>query len=95
MSKDLESRVRGGQPPLPLVEAPPPPGAPAGGSADGTPADGDAEWRLDEHTRLVGRQGIAAARALLRSSPGRSGAGRPARPPSDAGTGRRSPGRAA
>jgi hypothetical protein len=28
----------------------------------GTPGT---DWRLDEHTRAVGRQGVAAARALL------------------------------
>ncbi len=27
------------------------------------------DWRLDDHTREVGRRGIAAARAALRSSP--------------------------
>ena len=26
------------------------------------------EWRLDDHTREIGRQGIAAARAALRSA---------------------------
>jgi hypothetical protein len=30
--------------------------------AKGSPS---ADWRLDEHTRAVGREGVAAARALL------------------------------
>ncbi len=30
--------------------------------AKGSPAT---DWRLDEHTRAVGREGVAAARALL------------------------------
>jgi hypothetical protein len=30
--------------------------------AKGSPGD---DWRLDEHTRAVGREGVAAARALL------------------------------
>jgi hypothetical protein len=38
------------------------------------PADGDApavtDWHLDESTRSVGRRGIAAARAALRSAAG-------------------------
>ena len=34
---------------------------------EGRPASGhvDAEWRLDEETRQVGRRGVAAARAAL------------------------------
>ena len=27
------------------------------------------DWRIDDHTRTVGRQGIAAARAILESTP--------------------------
>lgn len=27
------------------------------------------DWSLDDHTRTVGRQGIAAARAILESRP--------------------------
>ncbi|HEX4217126.1 MAG TPA: hypothetical protein VHZ02_02055 [Acidimicrobiales bacterium] len=30
--------------------------------ANGSP---ESDWRLDEHTRAVGREGVAAARALL------------------------------
>lgn len=30
--------------------------------------DSPRDWRMDEHTREVGRAGIAAARAVLRSS---------------------------
>ena len=31
----------------------------------GTPGTPGTDWRLDEHTRAVGREGVAAARALL------------------------------
>jgi hypothetical protein len=31
-------------------------------------ADADSDWRLDEPTRIVGRQGLAAARAALAST---------------------------
>ena len=70
MSQNPDARTYGHQPRLPLVEAE---------SSTGTErsADEQAEWRLDEHTRLVGRMGIAAARARLRSpnrpSPGDGG----------------------
>jgi hypothetical protein len=47
---------RAHQPALPLDEPSPPGRAPA------------VDWRLDEHTRLVGRAGVAAARAALTSS---------------------------
>jgi hypothetical protein len=33
-----------------------------------TDADSSTNWRLDEHTRQVGRQGIAAAREALRAA---------------------------
>jgi hypothetical protein len=46
---------RAHQPALPLDEPSPPRRAPA------------VDWRLDEHTRLVGRAGVAAARAALTS----------------------------
>lgn len=39
------------------------------------------EWRLDEHTRAVGRRGVEAARAALRAAtapePGAKGDGQP------------------
>jgi len=56
-------RRSGYQPQLPLpVSACDRPGDPA----PCWPAD---DWRLDEHTRHVGRRGVAAARALLQGSP--------------------------
>lgn len=61
MSQNTEARKHGLQPPLPLVDA-------DVGTGEPPPPDSDAEWRLDEHTRDVGRRGIAAARARLRSS---------------------------
>jgi len=78
--------ARGIQPRLPLIEPDP-------GPVEPSPADGDAEWRLDEHTRVVGRLGIAAARARLRSPTGhpRPGPGRGTDPDGSA----RAPGRAA
>lgn len=30
--------------------------------------DGERDWKLDAHTREVGRRGVAAARAALRAS---------------------------
>jgi hypothetical protein len=86
MSQNLEARMRGLQPPLPLVD-------PVDAPDSVAPADTDAEWRLDEHTREVGRRGIADARARLRSSPGatRPGSGRG----SAADRTRNTPGRAA
>ncbi len=63
MTVDRTSRRSGYQPQLPLpVSACDRPGDPA----PSPPADG---WRLDEHTRQVGRRGVAAARALLQGSP--------------------------
>lgn len=47
------------QPELPLA------GAQPDGSNPPAPDPGPPEWRLDERTRLIGREGIAAARALL------------------------------
>ena len=87
MSQNLEARIRGLQPPLPLVD-------PGDAPDPAAPADADAEWRLDEHTREVGRRGIAAARARLRApagTPRRGGSGRG----SPTGTPGRAPGRAA
>ena len=86
MSQNPEIRIRGHQPRLPLVDADAGPGGPE--------ADVEAEWRLDEHTRMVGRMGIAAARARLRSTstaPRRSGPGRGTDPDPSG----RAPGRAA
>jgi hypothetical protein len=89
MSQNSETRIRGHQPRLPLVDADP-------GTVAPVERDGDAttEWRLDEHTRMVGRLGIAAARAHLRSTstaPRRSGPGRVSNPDPSG----RAPGRAA
>jgi hypothetical protein len=86
MSQNLEARIRGLQPPLPLVD-------PVDAPDPAAPADPDAEWRLDEHTREVGRRGIAEARARLRPSgvAAHTGAGRP--PAAD--RPRNAPGRAA
>lgn len=62
MSQNIEARMYGHQPPLPLVVEPTPDPVNDPGSG------GDVEWKLDEHTRFVGLMGIAAARARLRSS---------------------------
>lgn len=35
---------------------------------DVSPADQEASWELDDHTRHVGRQGLAAARQALRQA---------------------------
>lgn len=95
MSQNLEARIRGHQPPLPLVDAVAPldattaPGTGTDSDTDSdSDADADTEWRLDEHTRMVGRMGIAAARAQLRRAPTSTGA-RGTTPD------RRTPGRAA
>jgi len=66
MTVNRTSRRSGYQPQLPLpVSACDLPGDPAAS----WPAD---DWRLDEHTRHVGRRGVAAARALLEGSPAAS-----------------------
>ncbi len=92
MSQNPEARLHGLQPPLPLVVADEEPSDRAPSGIDTT------EWRLDAHTRAVGRRGIAAARARLRSSArpeGRSEPGPgPGRGPGP-GTPRSAPGRAA
>ena len=62
MSQNTEARMHPLQPPLPLVE---PEAAP-----DASPSTAEADWHLDEHTREVGRRGIAAARARLRDRAG-------------------------
>jgi hypothetical protein len=71
MSQNLEARIRGLQPQLPLLDADP---AEARLVRDThhTRVDEDRDWRLDEHTREVGRRGIATARARLRSATGRA-----------------------
>ena len=71
MSQNLETRIRGLQPQLPLLDAEPsaePPPEVTGGAA----LDEDRDWRLDDHTREVGRLGIAAARARLHRHTGRA-----------------------
>jgi hypothetical protein len=61
MRKTTPDRMLGLQPPLPLVDP--------DGFGDARPtAAADAEWRLDEHTREVGRRGIAEARARLEAA---------------------------
>ena len=37
----------------------------AAGSAGPAKGSRGSDWRIDEHTRAVGREGVAAARALL------------------------------
>ena len=59
MSSNRPSRPPAHQPELPLGGAQP--GEPASPASEPRPP----EWRLDERTRRVGRQGIANARALL------------------------------
>jgi len=85
MSQNHEARTYGLQPPLPLVD---PDEVPAGAS----PSHAGADWRLDEHTREIGRRGIAAARAALHASS--RGVGDARRMP-PAGGRDRAPGRAA
>jgi hypothetical protein len=87
MSQNPEARMHGHQPTLPLVD-------PVMAAEEDVPSDNEAEWHLDEHTREVGRLGIAAARARLRASSTESrgnGADRGSAP----GTEQRVPGRAA
>ena len=38
---------------------------------DSPPEDDDGSWVLDEHTRHIGRQGLAAAREALRHASAR------------------------
>ncbi|HEX2119929.1 MAG TPA: hypothetical protein VHF91_12145 [Acidimicrobiales bacterium] len=38
---------------------------------DASSADQEASWELDDHTRHVGRQGLAAARQALRQASAR------------------------
>jgi hypothetical protein len=82
MSTNHDTRTLGLQLPLPLLDAEPAPApcpvavpdpAPEPGGGDGED-DGstDSNWRLDEHTRQVGRRGIAEARARLRTGSGRA-----------------------
>jgi hypothetical protein len=59
MAPARRPRSRTSQPELPL------PVAKAVPSACTTGDDTVTDWRIDEHTRMVGRQGIAAARAQL------------------------------
>ncbi len=63
------------QPPLPFGEHPDPKINRVGPRPDGpdgpAPRDTRQGWRLDDHTRSIGRQGVAAARALLQG-PGRA-----------------------
>ena len=80
MSTNHDTRTLGLQLPLPLLDAEPPPGpvavpdpAPGPGGGDrGDDGGTDSNWRLDEHTRQVGRRGIAEARARLRAGSGRA-----------------------
>ena len=76
MSSNRPSRQPAHQPELPLAGAEPGESGPP--AAEARPP----EWRLDERTRLIGQQGIAAARALLAAhdptphQPGGTGTGR-------------------
>ena len=78
MSTNDDTRTLGLQLPLPLLDAVPAPGPVAvpdlDPNADERTDDerSDASWRLDEHTRQVGRRGIAEARARLRAGSGRA-----------------------
>lgn len=74
MSQDPPARMHGLQTPLPLVDT-------DEGTTGRSTTDVDVEWHLDEHTREVGRRGIAEARARL-SATRRGGRGR--RPTDDA-----------
>ena len=66
MTTDRGHRYRPSQPQLPLAEPEDSPQAtdrePARVAASGE------QWRLDEQTRRIGRQGIAAARARLEAT---------------------------
>lgn len=63
MSQTPSARMLGLQPPLPLID-------PDQSGDDHPTTSPDAEWRLDEHTREVGRRGIAEARARLQAASG-------------------------
>jgi hypothetical protein len=75
MTTDRRHRSYAIQPQLPL------PALPAAGDdpATGPVPDGGDQWRLDDQTRLIGRRGIAEARARLeearRVATGGAGAG--------------------
>ena len=68
MSTNPGNRLHGLQPPLPLIDTGPDSTAPTRIDL----VDDEPEWRLDDRTREVGRRGIAAARARLRSAAGRA-----------------------
>jgi hypothetical protein len=72
MTTDRRHRSYAIQPQLPLPTAGDDP-------ATGPVPDGDDGWRLDDQTRLIGRRGIAEARARLeearRVATGGAGAG--------------------
>jgi len=68
MSQNLETRIHGLQPQLPLLAV----DADESTPVKEAPVDEDRDWHLDEQTRQVGRRGIAAARAHLRSAAGRA-----------------------
>ncbi len=66
MAPARRHRSRTSQPELPLPES-------EGVVTPGTAAGPVTDWRIDEHTRTVGLQGIAAARARLAATAGRRG----------------------
>jgi len=78
MSTNDDTRTLGLQLPLPLLDADPAPGPVAVPDLDPDAVDrtddrdDEVSWRLDEHTRQVGRRGIAEARARLRAGSGRA-----------------------
>ena len=78
MSTNDDTRTLGLQLPLPLLDDDPAPGPVAVPDLDPDAVDrtgdgdNDVSWRLDEHTRQVGRRGIAEARARLRAGSGRA-----------------------
>ena len=86
MTQNHEARIRGLQPALPLIDPP-------STVEDDDRSGPESEWHLDEHTREVGRLGIAAARAALRASVESRRNGTGGGPTPDAG--RSAPGRAA
>jgi len=68
MSQNHRARLGGLQLPLPLLGADPD----GDGRTSDAAADEDRDWHLDPQTREIGRRGIAAARAQLRSTSGRA-----------------------